>query len=281
MPDSRLGAILQQIDSWPVHHSGVGVIAGDGSGSTHGDAQRLYRLASVSKPIAAWACLVAVEEGSINLDDAIGTNGATVRHCLSHAAGYGFDSTEPITAIERRRIYSNTGIELAARHVATQTGLTFEAYLYEAVFAPLGMTSSHLHGSAAHGITSNVDDLLRFAHEVLRPMLIAPSTANKALSVQFPSLAGMVPGIGSFAPNPWSLGFEIHGTKHPHWMGVNNSPETVGHFGGSGTMMWIDRKVDVALVALTDRDFEQWSADAITSWSGLSDDVIAVFANCT
>ena len=42
----------------------------------------------------------------------------------------------------RRRIYSNTGIELAAATVADAAGMSFDEYLDEAVLAPLGMTST-------------------------------------------------------------------------------------------------------------------------------------------
>lgn len=249
-------------------------MVGDGQKTTRGDSTHVFRLASLSKPLAAWACLIAVEEGSVKLDDPISDSGATLRHCLAHAAGYGFDSIEPITPPERRRIYSNTGIERAADYVVSQTGIPFATYLDEAVFAPLSMTQSVLNGSAAHSVHSTLNDMLLFAHEVLRPTLISNETANDALSIQFPTLAGLVPGIGSFSPNPWGLGFEIHGDKSPHWMGTLNSAEAVGHFGGSGTMMWIDRQFDIALVALTNRDFDQWPREAVAAWSQLSDAVI-------
>ena len=272
MPD--LDAVLAQIDSWPVEHASAGVITPDDHVVTHGDIHHRFRLASISKPITAWACLIAVEEGSVALDDPIGANGATLRHCLAHAAGYGFDSAEPITPIERRRIYSNTGIERAAHHVAAATGIDFTTYLREAVFEPLHMTASSLDGSPAHAVHSTVHDLLLFAAEVRRPRLISADTATLAMSVQFPDLAGLVPGIGSFTPNPWGLGFEIHGRKSPHWMGPSVSASAVGHFGGSGTMMWIDPAISTALVALTDRDFDEWSQQAVASWSTLSDAVV-------
>ena len=251
---------------------------GDGQKTTHGDSKQVFRLASLSKPLAAWACLIAVEEGSVKLDDPISDSEITLRHCLAHAAGYGFDSAEPITSLERRRIYSNTGIERAADYVASQTGIPFATYLDEAIFSPLSMTQSFLNGSAAHGVHSTLSDLLLFAYEVLRPTLISTETANEALSIQFPTLRGLVPGIGSFSPNPWGLGFEIHGNKSPHWMGSLNSADAVGHFGGTGTMMWIDRRFDVALVALTNRDFEQWPREAVAAWSQLSDAVITASA---
>lgn len=251
---------------------------GAGQATTHGDSTQVFRLASLSKPLAAWACLIAVEEGSVTLDDHISDSGVTLRHCLAHAAGYGFDSIKPITSLERRRIYSNTGIERAAEYIVSQTGIPFATYLDEAVFTPLAMTQSVLSGSAAHSVHSTLSDLLLFAHEVLRPTLISTETANEALTIQFPTLTGLVPGIGSFSPNPWGLGFEIHGNKSPHWMGSLNSADAVGHFGGSGTMMWIDRQFDISLVALTNRDFDQWPREAIAAWSQLSDGVITASA---
>jgi len=71
--------------------------------------------------LSAWAVLVAVEEGTVSLDDEVGPPGATLRHVLAHAAGYGFDTPGAITRPARNRIYSNTGIEVAAQHVAVIT----------------------------------------------------------------------------------------------------------------------------------------------------------------
>lgn len=272
MPD--LEAALRQIDTWPVPHAGIGVVRPDGTTSVHGDVQRRFRLASISKPLTAWACLIAVEEGSVSLSDPVGPPGSTLRHVLSHAAGFGFDSVEPITGVEKRRIYSNTGIERAASHVADRTGMSFATYLREAVFEPLQMSDSTLEGSPAHAVFSTVLDVLKFIAEVRQPRLVSPTTRDEALTVQFPTLAGLVPGVGSFSPNPWGLGFEIHGSKSPHWMGRTNSSATVGHFGGSGTMMWIDPVQRVGMVALTDRDFDDWSATALTVWPEVSDAVI-------
>jgi len=279
LPD--LEQALAGIDDWPVPHVGAGVLRPDGTRITRGSADHRFRLASISKPLTAWACLVAVEEGTVAVDDPVGPPGSTLRHCLAHAAGYGFDSAGPITGVARRRIYSNTGIEMAASHVAARTGLPFATYLTEAVFEPLGMVDTRLEGSPAHGVWSTVIDLLRFADEVLRPRTISSATRDEAISVQFPDLSGLVPGIGSFAPNPWGLGFEIHGTKSPHWMGAMNSPAAVGHFGGAGTMMWIDPQYDIATVALTDRNFDEWSEIAMRSWSRLSDDVITALRPTT
>ena len=109
-------------------------------------------------------------------------------------------------------------------------------------------------------------------------MLLAPSTAADVIRPQYADLSGIVPGVGSFTPCPWGLGVEIHGAKHPHWMGRDNSPETFGHFGGAGTMMWVDPIADCALIALTDRPTEEWMTDALRLWPELSDAVLAEVA---
>lgn len=224
--------------------------------------------------LTAWAVLVAVEEGTVGLDEPAGPPGATVRHLLAHAAGYGFDTAVPITRPERNRIYSNTGIEVVAAHVADRSGIPFSDYLREAVFVPLGMTQSELRGSPAHAVHSTLTDLAAFARELLRPQLISRATAAEATTIQYPELNGVVPGVGSFRPNPWGLGLEIRGEKSPHWTGTRNSPRTFGHFGGSGTMLWVDPDIDTALIALTDRAFDQWSEVALREWPALSDAVV-------
>ena len=62
----------------------------------------------------------------------------------------------------------------------------------------------------------------------------------QATSVAFPGLRGVLPGVGRFDPLDWGLGFEVRGSKSPHWTGTRNSPATFGHFGGTGTFLWVD-----------------------------------------
>jgi CubicO group peptidase (beta-lactamase class C family) len=225
--------------------------------------------------MTAWATLVAVEEGIVGLDQPVGQPGCTLRHLLAHAGGYAFDGDEPIAAPERRRIYSNTGIELAAAAVAEAAAMPFAEYLAAAVFEPLDMTGARLDGSAAHGAWATVDDVARFLTEARRPTLVDPASAADAVRAQWPHLAGIVPGVGRFDPCPWGLGFEIRGDKTPHWTGRSNSASTFGHYGGGGTMMWVDPVADCALVALTDRSFDEWSEQALQAWPALSDAVLA------
>jgi CubicO group peptidase (beta-lactamase class C family) len=266
---------LRLTETWPVDHAAAAVICPDGSTATNGDRNQRFRIASVAKTLTAWACLVATEEGVVSLDQPVGQPGCTLRHLLCHAGGYGFDGTDPIAKPERNRIYSNTGIEMAADTVAAAADLTFAEYLDEAVLQPLGMSATTLHGSPAHRMSSTVEDLLRFARELLAPRLVSAATATQATTPQFPVLNGVIPGLGRYSPCPWGLGLEIRGDKQPHWTGTTNSAETFGHFGGAGTFLWVDPAVGVACLSLTDRPFDEWADEALRVWPQFSDAVLA------
>ena len=269
---------LRLTASWPVPHVAAAVVLPDGSVHREGDTSRSFRIASIAKMLVGWSCLVACDEGVMSLDQPEVRPGCTLRHLLAHAGGYSFDGTEPIAAPGTRRIYSNTGIELAAAALERCSGMPFEQYLREGVLEPLGMHATRLVGSPAHGVYSTVDDLVRFLHELRAPRLLAATTAAEFSTVQFPELAGIVPGLGRFDPCPWGLGTEIRGNKQPHWTGHRNSPRTFGHFGGAGTLLWVDPSVEVAGVALTDRPFDEWSAEALEHWPRWIDAVLTEVA---
>jgi len=263
---------------WPVPTVAAAVLLPDGSVAAVGDQQHTFRIASITKMLVGWTALIAAEEGTLSLDAPAGQDGCTVRHLLAHAGGYGFDGPNPITRPGARRIYSNTGIELAAAAIEQAAAMTFDEYLTEAVLAPLGMTDSKLKGSPAYGLTSTVADLLRFVREIRAPRLVSSESALAFRSVQFPGLAGLVPGVGRFPDCPWGLATEIRGDKQPHWTGANNSPATFGHFGGSGTLLWVEPGAHIALIALTDRRFDDWAPEALRRWPELSDAVLAEVA---
>lgn len=268
---------LDLTTGWPVEHVSAAVLHAGTVVATIGDVTRVQRLASISKPMTAWATLVAVEEGIVELDQPVGQPGCTVRHLLSHAGGYPFDGPDPIARPEVTRMYSNTGIELVADAVERASAMAFSDYLREALFDPLEMHETALRGSPAHGVHSNLADTCRFVAEVMRPSLIHATSAAEAERIHYPALAGIVPGVGRYEQCPWGLGFEVRGTKTPHWTGTTNSPRTFGHFGGSGTMFWVDPDRDLALVALADRDFDQWATTALTVWPELSDAVLGEY----
>ena len=167
------------------------------------------------------------------------------------------------------------GTDACGALVEKISGMPFTKYLQRTILEPLGMTATTLDGSPAHAVHSTLDDVLRFVRELRSPRLVDPATAAEFSTVQFASLGGIVPGVGRFDDCPWGLGTEIRGTKQPHWTGTRNSPATFGHFGGAGTLLWVDPVIDVACVALTDRPFDEWSSDAVRLWPALADAVAA------
>src|SRR5919197_1566088 len=126
--------------------------------------------------------------------------------------------------------------------------MPFGQYLAEGVFGPL-----------------------RPSAELQRLSLIAPETLAEATSVQFPGLVGVLPDIGRMEPNDWGLGFELRDAKSPHWTGTRNSPRTFGHFGGSGSFLWVDPEPGLALASLSDLEY---GPGAMEAWPKLSDDVL-------
>ena len=264
---------VRGIDAWPVGVAAAAVVAADGRViGRRGDLDLVFPLASVTKLLTAFATLVAVEEGALELDDAAGPAGSTVRHLLAHASGLDFATLTVRSAPGVRRLYSNAGFEVLARTVADRSGIPFAAYAQEALLDPLGMGSTTMAGSPAAGAASTVADLARFAAELQAPVLLDPGTLAQATTVAFPGLAGVLPGFGRQSPNDWGLGFELRAGKHPHWTGATSSPHTFGHFGQSGTFVWVDPAAQVACVVLTDRAFGPWAAQA---WPAFTDAVLA------
>ncbi len=261
---------LQRIDDWPASNATAGVVRNAAVVAVHGPRDRTFRWASVTKLVTALATLVAAEEGVVDLDEPAGPEGSTVRHLLTHASGLPFEGDKPIGRPGARRVYSNTGFEVLAEHVAKRAEMPFADYLTSGVLRPLGM-SAELRGSPASELHGSLDDLLSLACELQRPTLVAPETLAEATSVQFPGLVGVLPDLGRFDPNDWGLGFEVRDEKSPHWTGERNSPRTFGHFGGSGTFLWVDPDAGVALGCLTDLEFGDWAKEA---WPRLSDAVL-------
>ena len=200
---------LDALASWPVDRAAGAVVAEGGAREAAGDTAWETRIASVTKLLVAYACLVALEEGTLTLDQPAGPPGSF--ECLGET-------------------------------LAGSAGMSVATYLAEAVLRPLGMGGTELRGSPAKDAWSTADDLGRFAAELLAPTLVDPATLGEATSEQFPGLAGVVPGLGSYDPNPWGLGFELK-----------------------------DRKVRLACVVLTDREFGDWAPPL---WSALSSAVL-------
>jgi CubicO group peptidase (beta-lactamase class C family) len=123
-----------------------------------------FALASLSKPLVAAACLVAVERGLLELDRPL-VGAATLADLLAHASGLPFDDAgarrvqldpavgwsevaaayagvAPIDDPGQRRAYSNVGYARAAALLAQGGGLSWSAYVAGAVLEPIGMRAT-------------------------------------------------------------------------------------------------------------------------------------------
>jgi CubicO group peptidase (beta-lactamase class C family) len=190
----------------------------------------------------------------------------------------------------RNRIYSNAGYAVLGEVLARRAALPFAEYLTRGVLDPLGMTGTSLGGyergldgdavtgadfsvdPAAAGLVGPLSDLVALGSEWAVPTLISAETHQDAISLQYPEVSGVLPGFGRFDPCGWGLGVEIRGHKQPHWTGRANSPETYGHFGRSGSFLWVDPVAGVLCAGLGDRPFGSWAAEA---WPALADAVLA------
>ncbi len=279
-PDSLDAVLSSHLAAWPGPAT-AGLVArrpDDGRPevvAVSGPVEEAFDWASVTKLLVSLASLVAVEEGTVGYEDQAGPPGSTFAHLLAHASGLPFEGDQPLAAPGRRRIYSNTGIELAAAHLGSSAGMPFAEYLSGGVLEPLGMGKTILDGSPAHGARGSLADLLLLAGELLGPTLVSPATLRVATTVAWPGLNGVVPGFGRQSPCDWGLGPEIRNHKSPHWTGKTNSPATFGHFGQSGSFLWVDPAAGLAVAALSGAEFGPWAKEG---WPAFSDAVLAAFA---
>jgi len=138
-------------------------------------ANTVYRIASISKPIAATAVMQLVERGRVNLDDPVqkfvprfpvkGEQTITIRHLLTHTSGirhYRDGEMESSRAYETvgdalsifqddpllfspgtKYSYSTYAYNLLGAVVEAASGVMFEAYLQANVWTPAGMTTTY------------------------------------------------------------------------------------------------------------------------------------------
>ncbi len=274
---------LRSVGEWPVEHAAVGVLRAPPDTrtppalvATTGEDDRTFAWASVTKLASSLAALVAVEEGTVRLDEPAGPPGSTLRHLLAHASGLGPEAGPPVAPPGTTRIYSNAGYEALAEFVEARAGIPFAEYLSLGVLDPLGMANTVLDprssAAAAAGLAGPLADLVALGRELLAPTLVSAETHRESVAVQFGDLAGVLPGFGRYAPCDWGLGPEVRGAKQPHWTGTANSPSTFGHFGRSGSFLWVDPVAGVACAGLASRPFGPWAARA---WPRLADGVLA------
>jgi CubicO group peptidase (beta-lactamase class C family) len=197
-----------------------------------------FPINSVSKLFTATAVMQLVEEGKLDLDtdvneyltdfeirDTYPGNPVTLRHLLTHTAGFedplieggsGSESLgvgEYLAESQPERVrppgqvhsYSDYGYDLAGYLVQVRSGVPFERYVEQQIFAPLGMTNTMFergydNEAPSVGVVSTASDMSRFmlAHlgngAVGGDRILKKSTAKLMQRRQFgqhPSLPGL------------------------------------------------------------------------------------------
>ncbi len=239
---------LRQLDEWGADNAAAGVVGPEGVRAVHGPVGHEFRWASVTKPATALATLVAAEEGVVDLDEPAGPPGSTVRHLLAHASGLPFEGEAPIaepgqaTDLLEHRLRAagsarGSGRRDAVRRLPAGGGLRAARH---------GRRAPRLGRARTCSARSTTRSSWRASCCGRR--WSRPRRSPRRRRVQFP-------GLRRRAPRPRALGPERLGPRlraartgrARTGRGRRNSPRTFGHFGGSGTFLWVDPDVDLAL----------------------------------
>jgi CubicO group peptidase (beta-lactamase class C family) len=183
--------------------------------------QTLFRLASISKLFTALAVLQLVDEGKLDLDADVNRyldfevppahgEPATLRQLLTHRAGFEErlrDLTHanapaiPLADFLRSHLpmrsrvpgrspsYSNYGFALAGYVVQRVSGLPFERYAAERIFAPLGMTSATFEQPLPAALAPRASQGYRVASAEPGPFEIVNDAPAGALSASGEDMA--------------------------------------------------------------------------------------------
>ena len=174
------GLSLAVVDGGDIKATGYGFLDSKGSGSIN--SETLFQAGEISKPITALAVLKLVEDGVLDLDTDVNnylkgfvlgqkiyfsTQHVTLRLLLNHTAGInsygpkGYSKNEELPTLidmlnglgnsEKVAVhhfpgihywYSWGGYSLIQKIIEDVTGLSFDEYMSENIFKPLGMSRS-------------------------------------------------------------------------------------------------------------------------------------------
>ncbi|MBT3269334.1 serine hydrolase [Candidatus Poribacteria bacterium] len=147
--DSPGASVIVIRDGEALHQAGYGLanLEHDVPNTPH----TKFRLGSVTKSFTSTAILMLHEQGLLDIEDPVGkhlpdfpgADDTTLRHLLTHTSGLSESAEEGLLFEPGERIsYSNFGYNLLGDVVAAVSGQSYEAYIQERIFQPLGMLSS-------------------------------------------------------------------------------------------------------------------------------------------
>ncbi|WP_288292596.1 serine hydrolase [uncultured Varibaculum sp.] len=226
-----------------------------------GDQDKVYPWMSVTKLVTSRTILGAVENGVLDLEQPLEQlpgmsepRPVSVADLLAHRAGLDHEKREFTRDPHSRRVYSNSGYEILGDLLSERSGVPFATWVVEMVFSPLGI-KRELRGSPAWGMHGSLRELLAFAFEAACPRFLCPRMFSAWSGSDGMQLPGVVPGYGFYRENAWGLGCEVRVAKDPHWTLPGSSAQTYGHFGQSGSFLWIDPTSHLGAVFLGQEAF--------------------------
>lgn len=303
----------------------------------------VFQLSSISKTFTATAILQLVEQGKVDLDAPVTKylpyfaladgrqDEITVRHLLTHRSGLP-DSDWTNTAVFKEArtdekaledqvrsarevslpfdpgtqfAYSGMGYEALGDIIAKVSGQSYEAYIAEHIFAPLGMQHStllladvgpnalampHVPGSDGQVVASdifpytrsfapdstlysNIEDMAAYAIATLRhgaagqPAVLTPESYDAAWTIY---------SQAPFPPPDTSYGFGWQ-------IGEHAGEQVVGHSGidiGYNSFLAMLPAQSAAVIVMTNfNDLEEFVMPAFLMRDGLLDIVLQVFPN--
>jgi len=277
----------------------------------------LWDVASLTKVVATTpALMLLVEQGKVVLDAPVvrylpdfngpGTSGITVRHLLTHTSGLRATlplreapdsaaalrmvlTTVPISPPGTRMVYSDLNAILLGEIVRHVSGQTLDAFVTQAIYAPLGLdhqmlfrppkrlvpriaptnlwrghpiagvvndpSAGKLGGVSGNaGVFATARGLARFAQFMLNEGLLPdrPRLLKKETVHQFTQVA--VPARRGVSAR--TLGWEALPTgEETSSAGTLFGSHSYGHTGWTGTSLWIDPDRDVFVLLLTNRAY--------------------------
>jgi len=278
----------------------------------------LFSVASIAKPVTALGAMILQEDGSLTLGDAIGrhlpefreisvanpgprSRPPLIRELMTHTAGFDADGAlfdqrfadrslatvvsgyaksplayEPGT----RQLYSSPGIDVLARIIEVASGRSFESFMAERVFEPLGMNATGFRVSPED--RSRVPSRYRHVDGVLRRLepswlvgdrrFPAPAFGLFTTASDLGALMQMMlnggshdgrrvlseAGVTAMTRNQVrasdlparGLGWTVAGGGTPDLEISLASGRIFGHGGASGPVVWADPEWDLAGVLL-------------------------------
>lgn len=258
--------------------------------------ETVFEIGSVSKQMTAAGIMLLVQDGKVVLDEKIlrylpntpeAWSGVTVRHLLTHTSGVksyssldGFSLSERMTVNDfikklsphpleftpgEKNIYSNSGFNLLAYIIETQSGKKYMDFMRERIFIPLGMTKTgdrdpqfviplRANGyewrqdrytgrdgnltdlMGAGSIVSTINDMTKW-EAALRGDKLLNAQSKKEIWTQFTFNNGK--------PSPYGFGWRLSDVRGNKLIG--HSGQTAGF--GAAIHRYIDS--DVTVIALT------------------------------